>query len=85
LVEAAGSMPPEIEAILKRWAEEIKAVASRLNPTDPYAGIALSRLKDDLKRFERDFRRSAVHFEENLATLKARMQQAPEMPALQST
>lgn len=74
LDEAVVTVPPKIDAILRRWAEEIKAVVPRLDLSDQYTADALESLRLDLKAFEREFRRAAIRVEEGLAALKAREQ-----------
>jgi hypothetical protein len=74
LDEAAVEVPPEIDAVLRRWAEEIKAIMPGLNPNDREAAVALEKLRMDFEHFEQEFRRAAVRFERRLFNLKARDQ-----------
>jgi hypothetical protein len=76
-------LPPEIEAVLKRWTEQIKPVALRLNPHDVVASAWLQSLKHDIAWFEGEFRRTYVRIEQHLARLKERASAAPEQARLE--
>jgi hypothetical protein len=62
---------PEVDALLKRWAEEVKAIALLLNVRDLDARIELENLSSNLTQFDRDVRLHAVAFEEKHADLGA--------------
>lgn len=81
-LDMAAVNVPEVDALLKRWTEEIKAIVPLLNDRDTGARIQLQSLRGELASFEALARLKAVHFEESLAELKARMQQAPERAAI---
>jgi hypothetical protein len=70
---------PEIDALLKRWAEEIKAIVPLLGQQDATAVVRLESLRSTLTMFEATTRSQAVNFEEKLAKLRARAKQLGEL------
>jgi hypothetical protein len=83
-LDMAAISIPEVDALLKRWAEEIKAIVHMIDEKDITARMQLEGLSADLSSFDSMVRLHAVHFEEKLAKLKSRMQQATERPALEA-
>jgi hypothetical protein len=75
---------PEIDALLKRWAEEIQAIVPLLEERDGVARVQLESLSSQLTLFDQQMRGQAVRFEQKLAKLRARMQQAPATLVLES-
>jgi hypothetical protein len=75
---------PEVDALLKRWAEEIKAIVPLLNERDISACSQLQLLKSNLAMLDGMVRAQAVLFEESLARLRASVQSEPAQatPAL---
>jgi hypothetical protein len=72
---------PEIDALLKRWAEEIKAIVPLLDDRDLTARVHLESLQSNLTLFEATTRSQAVGFAERLTRLRARAQQQSELTA----
>jgi hypothetical protein len=73
---------PEIDALLARWAADIKAIVERIPDTDMEARMRLESLRHDLDGMDDTVRIRAVHFEEKLERLKARMLTPAEPLAL---
>ncbi|MBO0764292.1 MAG: hypothetical protein J2P50_06865 [Hyphomicrobiaceae bacterium] len=73
-LDKADAIVPELDALLTRWAEEIKAIVPLLNDSDAVARAQLEDLRFQLGRLDADVRLRAVRFEEKLSSLKARMQ-----------
>ena len=71
---------PEVDALLKRWAQEIKAIAHLLNERDVGARVQLDLLSGQLTTFDTLVRLHVVRFEEQLAKFKARVQQTRSAP-----
>ena len=72
---------PEIDAVLKRWAEAIKTVTLHLDPKDINACLQLEALSMDLTYFDKKMRDETLRFEEKLAKLRARIQHPEEHTA----
>jgi hypothetical protein len=68
---------PELDALLKRWTEEIKRIVPLLSERDNDARFQLRLLRSDLATLDRLVRSQAVRFEEGLAELRSRVQSAP--------
>ncbi|HXE85886.1 MAG TPA: hypothetical protein VN524_03680 [Hyphomicrobiaceae bacterium] len=82
-MEAVGI--PELDWLLERWTEEVKAIVSRLDDKDAVARMKLEDLQWELRHLDHEVRRAALHFQEKLAKLKTRAQQQPEPLALEAT
>jgi hypothetical protein len=85
LIDAEDIDLPELDAFLKRMAERVRSVAARLNNRDVDAQFRLTSLRSDFDRFESMTRLTALHLEEGIAGLEARMQEAPEHKALEGS
>jgi hypothetical protein len=74
-IDRAAVHVPEIEALLERWAETIKAMVPNLDPDDTYR---LAHIRDQLGMFDTLMRSQAVAIERDIARLRARARPALE-------
>jgi hypothetical protein len=71
-VDMAAVQIPEIDQLLVRWSEEIKAIAPQLRHRDHQAMRLLISLRRTLAWLDNIARAQAVRFEQDIAQLRAR-------------
>jgi hypothetical protein len=70
-IDAAASPLPEIDALIRRWVEEVDRIAPRLEENDAIAHLHLLECRSTLAITEQTMRATALRFEELLAKLQA--------------